>query len=182
MKKPKLVQLDIGCGPNKKPGHLGIDRITFPGVDHVLDVGKKRLPFKTSTVDAVHMSHFLEHLAVMERCHLLNELHRVLKPKAQAMVIVPMWSSSRAYGDPTHAWPPIGEMFFYYLSKKWRAEQAPHTDAKHWRGGYACDFEATWGYSMHQTIEQKNDEHKQFAVNFYKEAAQDLIATLIAKK
>ena len=176
-----LVRLDLGCGPNVKEGFTGIDRIKFKGVKHVTQLGKRPLPYKAKSVDEVHMSHFLEHLTAVERCFLLNDLYRVMKPGAKATIIVPMFSSSRAYGDPTHQWPPIGEMWFYYLSQEWRDKNAPHTDVKHWPHGYACDFEATWGYGIHPTIQQKNAEQQQYAINFYKEAAQDLHATLTAK-
>lgn len=172
------MRIDIGCGPNKAEGFIGLDQHPFDGVDHVLILGRERLPFDDDTVDEARMSHFLEHLAARERCQLLNELHRVMKTGAQCAVICPHWASSRAYGDPTHQWPPIGEMFWYYLKREWRDQNAPHTDAKHWPDGYACDFEATWGYGMHPMLTTRNAEFQQFAMNFYKEAAQDLHATL----
>jgi hypothetical protein len=68
-------------------------------------------------------------------------------------------------------------MFFWYLDKKWRAENAPHTDAKHWPKGYACDFEFTYSYTIHPMIGSK-----QYAVAFYKEACQDIHATLKPRK
>jgi hypothetical protein len=172
------VKIDIGCGPNKAEGFIGLDRIAFPGVDHVLNVGVDPLPFGDGSIEEARMSHFLEHLTATERCQLLNELYRVMKPGAQCTIIVPHWASSRAYGDPTHQWPPIGEMFWYYLKREWRDANAPHTDAKRWPDGYACDFEATWGYGMHPSLSVRNSEYQQFAMNFYKEAAQDLHVTL----
>lgn len=173
-----MVKLDIGCGKSKKEGFIGIDRLKFDGVDIVLNVGREPLPFEAITVDEVHMSHFVEHLTREERCQLMNELSRVMKSGAKATIIVPSWSSSRAYGDPTHEWPPIGEMWFHYLKKEFRETQAPHTDQQHLAWGYACDFDATWGYGIHQTLMTRNQEFQQFALNFYKEAAQDIHATL----
>lgn len=176
------MRIDIGCGPNKKGADwIGIDQFNFPGVNHVLDVSTAPLPFADGTVEEVHMSHFLEHLDAKGRCHLLNELYRVMKPGAKATVIVPHWGSSRAYGDPTHQWPPIGEFFFNYLSREWRRTQAPHSDKSNWPDGYDCDFECTWGYGMHQMLTTRNTEFQQFALNFYREAAQDLHATLTRK-
>lgn len=69
-------------------------------------------------------------------------------------------------------------MGFYYLSKEWRSTQAPHTDSAHNPHGYACDFEATWGYSLHQGLISRNAEYQQHALAYWKEAAQDIIATL----
>lgn len=174
----KTLKLDIGCGKNKKDGFLGVDQYKMAGVDVVMDV-RKPWPWKTGTVDEVHCSHFLEHLTGSERVHFMNELHRVMKVDAKATLITPHWCSNRAYGDFTHQWPPVSEMFFYYLSAKWREEQAPHTDKKWNKSGYTCDFSATWGYTLHPALAHRNEEYKQDAMTFSKEAAQDTIATLV---
>jgi hypothetical protein len=68
-----------------------------------------------------------------------------------------------------------------YVSKAWRTEQAIHTDVSVNPQGYSCDFEGTWGYSLHQSLHSRNEEFRQFAVANYKEAAQDLCATLTRK-
>ena len=171
VKEPELLKLDLGCGIRKKEGFIGVDERKFDGVDIVHDLATK-WPWKDNTVDEVHCSHFVEHLNAKQRIHFVNELYRVLRPDAKAAIIVPYWASSRAYGDLTHQWPPVGEMWFYYLDKNWRKDNAPHNDF------YKCDFICTWGYGMHQQIMAKNQEYQQFAINFYKEAAQDLFATL----
>lgn len=175
------MRIDIGCGPNKKEGFQGVDQYAFPGVDHVVQLGKAPLPFDAESVEEVHAAHFVEHLTAVERCYLFNDLFRVMKPGAKMTMIVPHWGSSRAYGDPTHQWPPIGEMWFYYLKREWRDTQAPHTDKKNWPEGYDCDFEATWGYSMHPAFNTRNAEYQQFAMSYYREGVQDIHATLTRK-
>lgn len=177
-----MVKLDIGCGSKKKEGFVGIDRIKFDGVDVVCDVGVAPLPYEDNTVDEVHSSHFVEHLSASERIHFMNELSRVMKPGAKATIIVPHYSSGRAYGDLTHQWPPVSEFWFYYLKKEWRMQNAPHTDQEHWPGGYCCDFDATWGYGLHPSLLVRNQEYQQFALNFYREAAQDIHATLVKRE
>jgi hypothetical protein len=180
VKKNTEIKLDIGCGKNKKEGFIGVDQYKMPGVDKVMDL-RKKWPYKNDSVSEVHCSHFIEHLTGTERVHFLNELYRVLKKGAKVTLVTPHWASNRAYGDPTHQWPPVSEMFFYYLSKEWRKTQAPHTDQEFNKDGYNCDFEATWGYSMHQSLVSRNQEYQQNALQFYKEAAQDTIATLTKK-
>jgi hypothetical protein len=175
------VKIDIGCGTKKKDGFIGVDRIAFDGVDHVCNLGVDPLPFDHGTVEEVHASHFVEHLNAVERVYLFNDLHRVMKVGAKATIIVPHWSSARAYGDPTHQWPPMGEFSMYYLNAEWRATQAPHTDAKYWDKGYSCDFDATWGYGTHPALHVRSQEYQQHAVQFYKEAIQDLHCTLTRK-
>lgn len=174
------MKLDLGCGPNPREGFTGVDSIAFDGVSVVADLTLP-WPWQDGEVDEVHCSHFVEHLTSAQRVHFANELYRVLKPGGRATVIVPHWASCRAYGDPTHQWPPVSEFWFYYLSQSWRDTQAPHTDRKHWAGGYACDFDATWGYSIHPEVQLRNSEYQQHAVNFFKEAVQDLHATLTRK-
>lgn len=141
----------------------------------------KPWPWADGSVEEAHASHFLEHLTSDERCHFVNELFRVLVPGGKCQIIVPHWASNRAYGDPTHQWPPVSEMWFYYLSKDWRIANAPHTDASVWAPGFGCDFVATWGYAMRQDLTVRNQEFQQYALANFKEAAQDTIATLVKK-
>jgi SAM-dependent methyltransferase len=169
------LKLDLGCGKNKREGFLGVDSRDFPGVDQVVDL-RGPWPWKDSSVDEVHCSHFVEHLTAAERIHFVNELHRVLKPGAPAQIIVPHWNSHRAYGDLTHQWPPVSEMWFFYLNKAWREVNAPHND------GYACDFDFTMGYSLRQDLLTRNEEYRQHAIANFKDAAQDTIATIKARK
>lgn len=172
------MKIDLGCGPNKKEGFIGVDRLDFPGVDYVCRVGSERLPFDDGSVDEAHASHFVEHLTAGERIQFVNELYRVLKVGGKATIITPHWCSARALGDLTHQWPPVSEFWFYYLRKEWRDANAPHCDITHNSEGYDCDFEATWGYSLHPSLSARNTEYQQFAMANYKEAAQDLHATL----
>jgi hypothetical protein len=173
-----LVKLDLGCGTNKKEGFTGVDQYAMPGVDVVLNIGKDPWPWEDDSVDEAHTSHFVEHLNASERIHFCNELHRVLKPGAACTMIVPHWGSCRAYGDLTHQWPPVSEFWFYYLSKEWRAQNAPHND-KQWNPeGYSCDFECTWGYSMNQALQARSPDHQQYAMQWFKESIQDIHANL----
>lgn len=173
-KKAEVLKIDLGCGKNVREGFIGVDSRKF-GQPIIADL-RKAWPWKSGSVDEAHSSHFIEHLTGPERIHFVNELYRVLKPGANCQVIVPHWASCRAYGDLTHQWPPISEFWFYYLDRGWREANAPHNDA------YTCDFLATWGYNMRQDLQVRNAEYQQFALQNHKEAAQDIIATLTARK
>ena len=173
------LRIDLGCGPNKRENFIGCDQYAFEGkVDHVFNIGKDVWPFEDGSVDEAHTSHFVEHLNAVERCHFINELYRVLKMGAKCTLIVPHWGSCRAYGDPTHMWPPVSEFWFYYLDKTWRAQNAPHTDKSNWPEGYDCNFEAVWGYGMNPALFVRNQEFQQFAMSNYKESIYDIHATL----
>ena len=173
------IKLDLGCGKNKQAGFIGVDRNKYPNVDVVHDL-LKPWPWKNDTVAEIHMSHALEHFGGRYRVFIFNEMYRVMQMGAKATIITPMWSSNRAYGDFTHAWPPVSEMLYYYLSKKWRADNAPDNDIEWNKDGYNCDFQATWGYGgIHGEFANRNDVSKMFALSFYKEAAADLLCTLV---
>lgn len=174
----QALRIDIGCGKNKKPGFLGVDQFAMAGVDVVMDV-RGTWPWSDNSVDEAHCSHFLEHLTGMERVHFMNELYRVLKPGAKVTVITPHWASNRAYGDFTHQWPPVSEMYYYYLSADWRTSQAPHTDKKWNKDGYSCNFQCSWGYGLHPAYAGRDQQATSEAVQWNKEAITDMVATLI---
>lgn len=182
----KEIRLDFGSGPNPREGFDGVDQYSFDGkVKHVMDI-RKRWKWKDATVDEAHASHFVEHLTAEERIRFFNELCRVLKPRAKVTIITPHWCSTRAYGDPTHQWPPVSEMFFFYLNRQWRLGDkeknmpgnAPHTDISVWDKGYSCDFDFTTGYNLNPALANRAQEYQQFAVSWYKESCMDTICTL----
>jgi hypothetical protein len=109
----------------------------------------------------------------------MNEAYRVMKEGAKATIVTPHWASNRAYGDFTHAWPPVSEMFYYYLKQEWRSVNASHTDSKWNPAGYSCNFDASWGYSFSPELAARHPDHVQFALQNYKEAALDLHATIV---
>jgi len=172
-----VLKLDLGCGPHKREGFTGVDRHPFEGVDQVVDLTKP-WPWKDGSVIEAHCSHFIEHLTAPQRVLFCNELYRVLHPGGVCQIIVPHWASCRAYGDPTHQWPPVSEFWFYYLNRDWRMANAPHADASVWAQGFSCNLEATWGYSLRPDITVRNQEYQQFAIGNYKEVVTDMIATL----
>jgi SAM-dependent methyltransferase len=158
-----------------------MDRRRFPGVDIVHDINDYPWPFDDGSVSEVYCSHVLEHLDHNrhnpERCRFANELYRILCPGGFAEIITPHWASARAYGDFTHADKPVSEMFFLYLSRDWRRKNAPDTDIEWNKDGLTCDFVVEWGTSLDPPIALRNQEFQQFAARYYREAAQDIVAT-----
>ncbi len=188
----KPIRLDFGCGTNKHvevgKEFIGVDSISFPGVDIVLNLAAKEKsvqnadfsvthtykawPWASESVEEIHCSHFLEHLEPKERIHFVNECYRILKPGGQVRIIVPHWASERAMGDLTHSAHPVSEMWFYYLDKNWRAVNAPHNDF------YTCHFNCGWGYSLRNDLLVRSQDYQNFALQNFKGAAQDTICTM----
>jgi glycosyltransferase involved in cell wall biosynthesis len=86
-----FLKLDLGCGPYKRGGFLGIDIEPHPGVDWVHDLNKG-LPFDDGCVDHVYCSHALEHFE--DPLFVLDEIHRVCIDNATVELIVPLHDTS----------------------------------------------------------------------------------------
>jgi predicted SAM-dependent methyltransferase len=151
-----------------KPVTLEIARQNYAEI-----VGQK-LKQKDNSVDELGVINTIEYLKPEERILFINELHRILKSGGKAMIVTPYWASSKAYGDLNFQWPPVVESWYFSLNREWREKNNP--DER-----YTCDFDHTWGYGMHQLIQSRNQEYQQHAIIFWKEAAQDLMATLIKR-
>lgn len=114
-KKDTAIRIDLGCGSNKKPGFIGIDKYMESGITDVitdLDVLGATLPYKDDSVSEIYASHFLEHIHNI--FPLMNECFRVLKPGGKFEIVVPLAESPMAFGDPTHVRFFTGETFHYF--------------------------------------------------------------------
>ena len=72
-----MTKLHLGCGPQILPGWVNIDNVKYPGVDKVVDVTRKPLPYKD--VSFVFAEHFIEHLAYDDALKLMRECRRILR-------------------------------------------------------------------------------------------------------
>jgi predicted SAM-dependent methyltransferase len=104
--------LDVGCGRNKTPGAVGLDRHAIPGVDVVHDLDTIPYPFEPDSFDEIHANHVIEHVAAIET--FLGELHRVGRPGAKVYIRTPHYSYSGSWHDPTHRWHLSTASFDYF--------------------------------------------------------------------
>jgi hypothetical protein len=190
-----LLKLDLGCGPNPREGFTGVDSIKFDNVQVVHDLRKGPWPFEDNSVSEAHCSHFLEHLTNFndqwERVRFFNELWRIMVPASYdaagkavtgfCTLIIPHWNAARYYGDPTHK-EPLSEWTWYYLDKNWRAANAPHTDIAHNPNGYSCDWNCYGFHTLHPELQPRNTEYQNFAQKWFRDACQDAIVTMTARK
>ena len=93
------IIIDLGAGPNKFPGSLGIDLNPRAGVDLICDL-EQPLPLKDNSVNEVHSAHVLEHIKNLVQ--LMEEIYRVCKHDSIVVISVPYYTSRGAFTDPEH--------------------------------------------------------------------------------
>ncbi|HDR9163873.1 TPA: methyltransferase domain-containing protein [Burkholderia vietnamiensis] len=93
------LRIDLGCGPRKSPGLIGVDRIPMPGVDIVADLDA-RLPFDDNSVELIVASHSLEHVADLMAT--MRELYRISTHGAQLCIVAPYHEQKLNVANPYH--------------------------------------------------------------------------------
>jgi SAM-dependent methyltransferase len=99
LEQSKPLKVDLGCGPTKPDGFIGVDIGYQPGVDIVADLNR-RFPFADSSIDLVRAHDTVEHLH--DRLHTMNEIWRICKHGASVELLVPSTDGRGAFQDPTH--------------------------------------------------------------------------------
>ena len=120
------MKLDLACGEHPAPGHVAVDIALPAGADNLAegwvlaDLFAPRWPFRSSSVEAVNCSHFVEH--VPDLVAFMEELWRILEPDGRATIAHPYQFSRRAWQDPTHV-RALNENSWLYYSREWRAAE-----------------------------------------------------------
>lgn len=166
------LKLDLGCGQHKREGFTGVDASPDCGAEVVHDLTVLPWPFADASVDEVYCSHFLEHLDGPERIRFMNELYRVMKPGARALIITPYWTWVGAIQDPTHKWPPIAEQSYVYFN----AEQRRIMGIQHY--GIHCDFDLEYAGRMMPDVALRSPQEQAFAKNHSLNTVLELHTTL----
>lgn len=100
-----MVKLDLCSGPaapiRKTQGYETIDVRPFPGVDHVLTLGRDLLPFDDNSVIEIRAHDALEHIrdGFFE---LMDECWRVMHPRGIFDIRVPCFPSANAVMHHDH--------------------------------------------------------------------------------
>ena len=125
---------------------------------------------KPGTLESIEAPHVLQYLDPAVRKALMAACYKALKRGGKVTLLFPHWSAQRYYNDLEVQWPPVSEGWFHALNG----------DIQRANGikGYACDFDVVLGYGMHPVIASRNQDYQQHAIQFWKEAAQDVHVTL----
>jgi SAM-dependent methyltransferase len=92
--------LDVGCGRNKRPGAIGIDRHPASHADVLCDLDRFPYPFAASSFDRLLAIHVIEHLDDVLRA--LEEFHRLVRPGGTVRIETPHYTDFSSFCDPTH--------------------------------------------------------------------------------
>ena len=110
--KTDPVIVELGCGPCKKAGRIGVDMVDLPGVDIVADLEQGLPFFEDDSVDELHARSLMEH--VDDFPMLMREIMRVMKKGGKVHIFVPHFSNPFFYSDYTHS-KFFGLYTFYYF-------------------------------------------------------------------
>lgn len=127
-----LLKLNLGCGQNKLPGYVNVDKAERCRPDRVVDLERFPWPFEDDSVGEVVMRHTLEHLGALPEVYLgiFRELYRVCAKDATVAITVPHPRSDSFINDPTHvrAVTPQGlELFSKKRNREWAAGGCANT-------------------------------------------------------
>lgn len=172
------LRLDLGCGNNKRDGFKGVDFVKTDAADYVHDLFTFPWPFKDSSVEELHAAHFFEHVPHLLRGKFMDEAYRILVPGGKFTIICPYYTSVRATQDFTHEWPGISQNSFLYFNKGWR-EQNKLT---HGYYDLKADFDFSYGWSVNAAWQARNDEARNFAIQWYANAVDDIHVNLVSRK
>jgi len=92
--------LDVGCGINKLPGSIGIDRNARSKADVLCDLDHFPFPFRDNSFARLQAIHVIEHVSDVMRT--MEEFHRLVVPAGR------------------YFWPRL-------ITRTFRASATPHT-------------------------------------------------------
>ena len=107
-----LPVLDVGCGINKFPGAIGIDRNANARADVIADLDQYPFPFADGSFREVRAIHVIEHVSDVIRT--MEEFYRLLAPDGRAVIVTPHYTDFSSFCDPTHRWHLNSFSFRYF--------------------------------------------------------------------
>ena len=110
--REKRARLNLGAGRFPKPGFFSLDYADLPGIDIQADLNAPFSLIPDDSVVELYSRHSFEH--VENFLGLMREIHRIMVPGGNMEVIVPHFSNSYGYSDPTHV-RFFGLFTFYYF-------------------------------------------------------------------
>jgi len=145
---PSLLKLHLGCGKNYMSTWINVDNADVKcDLNFSLEMCQYTpFPYADNSIDVFYCAHTLEHIRNI--LPLMQELHRIAKPNAYFLAIVPHGSNDAAYEDPTHKRHFFNKSFYYF-------GQSMYAGADY---GYRGDWKVE---SLYLTIRQEDLTERQ---------------------
>jgi SAM-dependent methyltransferase len=94
--------LDVGCGINKLPGAIGVDRNLASRAAVICDLDRFPYPFRDGSFDKLQAIHVIEHVSDVIKT--MEEFHRLVRPSGEVFIVTPHYTDFSSFCDPTHRW------------------------------------------------------------------------------
>ena len=104
--------LDVGCGINKRPGSIGIDRNPSTAADVICDLDHFPYPFADRAFDELYAIHVIEHVTDIIRT--MEEFHRLVRRGGLIHIETPHYTDFSSFCDPTHKHHLTSYSFRYF--------------------------------------------------------------------
>ena len=124
------LKLNLGCGENRIPGYINVDKFGDPDIKHNLE--SFPWPWETNSVSEISLIHVLEHLGKDVDIYfgIFKEMYRICNHGAKIRIIVPHFRHNFFYDDPTHVrvvTPLSLKLFSKKANKEWARKGASNS-------------------------------------------------------
>lgn len=126
------MRLNLGCGHNKRPGWINVDKFAACKPDQIVDLESLPWPWPDDEAEEVLLNHVLEHLGAAPDVYIgiMKELWRVCRNGAAVTIVVPHPRHDDFLIDPTHVRPITAQglqMFSRKMNEEWARVGAANT-------------------------------------------------------
>lgn len=112
------MHINLGSGPNLKPGFINIDVLDINSPDYIKWDISQGLPPQIQDCDTIYSSHLIEHMVHEDAVKLLKNVYERLKPGGRVVTVLPDFdklitnylSRNWSFFDHCRQWAPDNQM------------------------------------------------------------------------